>query len=68
MHENEGSVSVAVSVLLGTLGRDVIVSLNTINGTAVGRSPGISLINLENFVTFYFIPQCSWDRFLQHLP
>ena len=41
MHEDEGSVSVAVSVLLGTLGRDVIVSLNTTNGTAVGRSHGI---------------------------
>ena len=39
MHENEGSVNVTVSMLPDTLGRDVIVSLKTMNGTAVGRSP-----------------------------
>ena len=36
--EDVGSVSVAVSLLSGILGRDVIVSLRTINGTAVGES------------------------------
>ena len=39
VHEDEGSVSVVVSVLLGILGRDVIVSLQTLNGTALGKLP-----------------------------
>ena len=39
MHEDEGRVSIAVAVLNGTLGRDVILSLMTMNGTAVGKSP-----------------------------
>ena len=52
VHEDEGSVSVAVSVLTGTLGRDVIVSLKTMNGTAVGRFPELLqefLIHLRTF-------------------
>ena len=53
MHEDEGSaVSVAVSVLSGTLGRDVIVFLKTMNGTATGGSPERFQefhIHLENF-------------------
>ena len=36
--EDEGTVTVAVSVLSGILDRDVIVSLWTINGLAVGKS------------------------------
>ena len=36
--EDVGSVTVAVSVLSGILARDVIVSLWTINGLAVGKS------------------------------
>ena len=36
--EDVGSVSVVVSLLSGILGRDVIVSLQTINGLAVGES------------------------------
>ena len=67
MHEDEGSVSVVVSVLLGTLARDVIVSLNTINGIAVGRSTGIPC-QFKNVVTYIFISQCSWDRLFQHFP
>ena len=61
MHEDEGSVSVAVSVLTGTLGRDIIVSLKTMNGTAVGKSPQLLqefYIHIENF---HLILQCSWD-------
>ena len=41
MDEDEGNVSVAVSVLSGTLGRDVIVSLKTMNGTATGEFPNL---------------------------
>jgi len=37
VHEDQGSVSVAVSVICGILARDVIVSLQTLNGTAVGK-------------------------------
>ena len=33
-----GSVTVAVSLLRGILARDVIVSLQTMNGTAIGKS------------------------------
>ena len=36
--EDVGTVSVAVSLLSGILDRDVIVSLWTINGLAVGKS------------------------------
>ena len=36
--EDVGSVRVAVSVLSGILGRDVIVSLQTMNNTAIGKS------------------------------
>ena len=36
--EVESSVSIVVSLLNGILARDVIVSLRTINGTAVGES------------------------------
>ena len=39
MHEDDGSVNVTVSVLTGILGRDVIVSLKTMNDTATGGSP-----------------------------
>ena len=37
VHEDQGSVSVAVSVIYGILARNVIVSLQTLNGTAVGK-------------------------------
>ena len=37
MHEDPSSVSVAVFVMSGILARDVIVSLETLNGTAVGK-------------------------------
>ena len=37
--EDVGSVTVAVSLLSGILARDVIVSLQTMNSTAVGKSP-----------------------------
>ena len=37
MHEDQGSVTVAVSLISGILARDVIVSLQTLNGTAVGK-------------------------------
>ena len=36
--EDVGSVTVAVSLLSGVLARDVIVSLQTLNGTAMGES------------------------------
>ena len=35
--EDAGSVSVTVSVQTGTLGRDVVVILSSINGTAMGE-------------------------------
>ena len=38
MNENAGSVSVTVSVQTGTLDRDVIVTLSTINGSALCES------------------------------
>ena len=38
MRENEGSVIVAASLISGILARDVIVSLKTVNGTAMGKS------------------------------
>ena len=38
MSEDVGSVTVAVSLLSGMLARDVIVTLWTINGLAVGKS------------------------------
>ena len=66
MHEDEGSVSIAVSVLNGTLGRDVILFLMTINGTAVGKSTELlQEFHLENF---YLIPQYSWDGLSQYIP
>ena len=37
VHEDQGSVSVAASLISGILARDVIVSLQTLNGTAVGK-------------------------------
>ena len=36
--EDVDTVSVAVSLLSGVLARDVIVSLHTMNGTAMGKS------------------------------
>ena len=36
--EDVGSVTVAVSLLSGILARDVIVSLHTMNNTAIGKS------------------------------
>ena len=36
--EDVGSVAVAVSLLSGILSRDVIVSLQTMNNTAIGKS------------------------------
>ena len=36
--EDVGTVSVAVSLLSGGLTRDVIVSLQTLNGTAMGKT------------------------------
>ena len=36
MSEDVGSVSVAVSLLNGILGRDVVVTLQTLDGTAIG--------------------------------
>jgi len=36
--EDVGSVTVAVSLLRGILARDVIVSLHTMNATAMGKS------------------------------
>ena len=36
--EDVGSVTVAVSLLSGILSRDVIVSLHTMNNTAIGES------------------------------
>ena len=69
MHEDEGSVSVAVSVLTGTLGREVIVSLMTLNGTAVGMSPEILQkfhIHL-NIVEVLSYPQSSWDGLFQYI-
>ena len=38
MSEDVGNVIVAVSVLSGMLARDAIVSLQTINGLAAGKS------------------------------
>ena len=35
--EDVGSVSVAVSLLNGILGRDVVVTLQTLDGTAMGE-------------------------------
>ena len=55
MHEDEGSVRVAVSVLSGTLGREVIVCLKTMNGTATGGSSELLQkfhIHSENFRAF----------------
>ena len=37
MHEDQSSVSVAVFLMSGILARDVIVSLQTLNGTAFGK-------------------------------
>ena len=37
MHEDQGSVSVAVFLTNGILARDVVVSLQTTHGTAFGR-------------------------------
>ena len=37
MHEDQSSVSVAVFLTSGILARDVIVSLQTLNGTAFGK-------------------------------
>ena len=36
--EGAGSVNVTISVQTGTLGRDVIVSLSSVNGTAIRES------------------------------
>ena len=52
MHEDDSSVSVAVSVLTGTLGRDVIVSLKTMNDTATGGSPEL-LQEFHNHFEFF---------------
>ena len=38
MSEGAGSVNVTISVQTGTLGRDVIVSLSSVNGTAMRES------------------------------
>ena len=38
MSEDAGSVSITVSVQTGTLDQDVIVSLSTVNGTALCES------------------------------
>ena len=37
MSEDVGSVSVAVSLQNGILGRDVVVTLQTLDGTAMGE-------------------------------
>ena len=63
MHEDEGSVRVAVSVLSGTLGREVIVCLKTMNGTATGGSPELLQkfhIHSENFRAFSPSMQLRW--------
>ena len=39
VNEDAGSVSVTVEILRGTPARDVIVSLQTVNGSAVGKVP-----------------------------
>ena len=41
MSEDAASVSVTVSIQIGALNRDVIVTLSTINGTAISKfQPG----------------------------
>ena len=47
--EDVGSVTVAVSLLSGILVRDVIVSLQTMNGTAVGKS--LSYLSSSEYAT-----------------
>ena len=56
MHEDEGIVSVTISMLPETLGRDVIVFLKTMNGTAMGMFPELLQelhIQLETFRSFF---------------
>jgi len=49
----QGSVSVAVSLLSEILARDVIVSLQTINGMAVGESINNFACMLKGFVATF---------------
>ena len=56
MDEDEGNVSVAVSVLSGTLGRDVMVSLKTMNGTATGESPNLQEFLIHHIFILPFNP------------
>ena len=51
--EDQGSVSVAVSLLSEILARDVIVSLQTINGMAVGESLNNFACMLKGFVATF---------------
>ena len=70
VNEDVGNVSVAVSLFSGILGRDVIVSLRTMNGMAVGESlnspAGIAIAQLQRLK--YLISQCSWDGLSQCFP
>ena len=60
MHEDEGSVRIAVSVLSGILGRDVIICLKTMNGTATGGSPEL----LQEFqIHFRVFFNAAWMDF-----
>jgi len=47
--EDVGSVSVAVSLRNGILGRDVVVTLQTLDGTAMG---GMDFLNMSIDLTF----------------
>ena len=50
VHEDQGSVSVAVSVISGMLARAVVVSLQTLNGTALGKLNNPSQVTLMKYI------------------
>ena len=71
--EDVGSVSVAVSLLSGILARDVIASLRTANGTALGES--LTCMHAYKICSYVaevkmcdLLPQYSWDGLSQYIP
>ena len=73
--EDVGNITVAVSLLSGILDRDLIVSLLTLNGTAVGESDKghLHVQDLQScckgltIMLCNLIPQSSWDGLSRHI-
>ena len=65
MREDAGSISIVVLVLMNYLGRDVVVTLSTLDDTARGRfAQCLTCLDEHSQLTYVLIMQLGWTTIL----